>query len=889
MAEERPRPSPEELLHRVQEAEKKENRGKLKIYLGAAPGVGKTYEMLHDALQEREKGLDVVIGVIESHGRTEIESMLNEFEILPRKSIDYHGKQLTEFDLDLTLKRHPGLILIDEMAHTNAPGSRHAKRWRDIKEVLDRGIDVYTTLNVQHIESLNDDITQIIHAPIKETVPDSMIEIADTIEVVDIPPEELLKRLHEGKVYIPKQAALAAEHFFRKGNLISLRELALRITAEHVGAEVLLYRQGEGIKHIWPIKDKILVCVGPNPESLKLIRAAKRMANSLQAKWIAVYIDKPQLQSSGQKRNNAIQNLRLAEQLGAEIRVLTGFDIVKELLNFAREQNVTQIMLWKHIRTRWRDWLRPSLADEIVRQSGEIDVYIMTGVASNIPTKKSTKQTKPFPWKMYAFAIGIITICTIINFIIQPYLAPSNLIMVYLLGVTVIACYGQIGPSITASVLSVLLFNFWFSNPYYNATVPTQFGNLFTLIVMLLVTQVISHLTILLRRQAESAHLTQHQTTALYTLSRQLSNSRGTDKLLDAGTKYIADYFNCDVLALLPKNNHLEIHSTDKSVDQLDVKEQGIAQWVYELGQMAGLGTDTLSFSHALYMPLLASQGSIGVLRIYPKTQLLLTPEEMRLLEACVNQIALALEVDRLQDQQTKKELETVVDDVRARLLHSVSHDLRTPLLAVMAGASNLMELGEKLDGKKIKQTGSDIYFETEQLSRLINNLLQITYLESHNVKLQIQPSSLEDVINLVIKTSSKKLQNRAVIINLPRELPLIPFDRTLIQEVFFNLIDNAVKFTPVGSPIEVETVLQSNDILINVSDHGPGIMPDELNKLFEKYYRGRMLTSERGLGLGLAICRSIVTAHGGEIWAENRKEGGVTFSFTLPLSATYF
>ena len=379
--------NPEKLLQLVQDEANKEKRGKLKIYLGAAPGVGKTHTMLHDALPEREKGLDVVIGVVESHGREEINEMLKEFEILPKQIVDYKGIKLQEFDLDAGLSRSPGLMLIDEMAHTNAPNLRHTKRWQDIKEILDRGIDVYTTLNVQHIESLSDSVSKIIYAPIKETVPDSMIEMANTIELIDIPPEELLKRLQEGKVYIPEQANLATEHFFRKGNLIALRELALRVTAEWVDVKVLLYRQDKGIKEIWPTKDKILVCVGPNHESLKLIRAAKRLATGLQAKWIAVYIDTPQLQSSAKKRSNAIQNLRLAEQLGAETHILSGVEIVKEVMIFAREQNVTQIMIWKYIHTRWIDWFKRSLADEIVRYSGEIDVYIMTGESSEIQTQ----------------------------------------------------------------------------------------------------------------------------------------------------------------------------------------------------------------------------------------------------------------------------------------------------------------------------------------------------------------------------------------------------------------------------------------------------------------------------------------------------------------------
>ncbi|EKD54288.1 MAG: hypothetical protein ACD_60C00100G0025 [uncultured bacterium] len=717
------RPRPEKFLKQIQDEEQKEKRGKLKIYLGAAPGVGKTHEMLQDALPIRKKGLDVLIGVVESHGRREIEHLIKNFEILPRKIVHYRDKQLLEFDLDAALQRHPGLILVDEMAHTNAPNLRHKKRWQDIQELLDRGIDVYTTLNVQHIESLNDDVAQIVHATIKETVPDSMIEMADTIELVDIPPDELLKRLQEGKVYIPEQAKLAVGNFFRKGNLIALRELALRTTAERVGAEVLLYRQGEGIKHIWPTKDKILVCVGPRSESLKLIRAARRMATSLQAEWIAVYVDTPKLKASEEIRNQAVQNLRLAEQLGAETRMLTGFDIVKEVMNFAREQNVTQIMIWKSVRTRWHDLWRRNLADELLRHSGEIDVYVMTGDESK-PEKIPAVRSHLIPWRTYGFAIGFVVLATVIDFVLFPFLSTSNLIMVYLLAAITVALLGKIGPSVLTSILSVFVCDFFFIPPFYSFAI-SDVEYLFTLIVVLIVTQVISHLTVLTRAQAHSARLIENQTSALYTLSRQLASTRGANKLIAIGVQYIAKLLNCEVIALLPEKDRLKIQQKDKEELQLSDKEQSVAEWVYDLGQMAGFGTDTLSFCEALYIPLLASQGPIGVLRIYSKGGWLFTPEQMRLLEACANQIALALEVDRLQEKRKAKELRKEADYMRNALLQSVSQDMRAPLISVLAKANSLIELGDTLQGDNIKKLGKEIYTEIEKLNQMLNQFLK--------------------------------------------------------------------------------------------------------------------------------------------------------------------
>lgn len=637
---------PERFLRRIKE-EDHGNRGKLKIYLGAAPGVGKTHEMLHDALHARQKGLDVVIGIVESHGRKEVESYRKYFETLPKQTIEYHGKQLQEFDLDGALARNPGLILIDEMAHTNAPGLRHEKRWQDIKELLDRGIDVYTTLNVQHIESLNDDVSYIIHAPVRETVPDSMLELADVIELVDIPPEELLQRLEEGKVYFPEQASIAKDHYFRKGNLIALRELALRVTAQRVGKEVLLYRQGQGIQHIWPTKEKILVCVGPGLQSVKLIRAAKGMATSLQVDWMAVYVETPR-RVSLENRNSAILNLRLAEQLGADTRVLTGFDIVKEVMTFAREQNVTLIMIWKNIRLRLRDLFLRNLADEVVRQSGEIDVYIMTGRRDDKKVEHPAYPEPPAAWSAYLATVSIVLVATILNFLLYPYLNSSNLIMIYLLGITVIALYGVTGASILSSVLSVLAYDFFFIPPFYSFAVKDM-QYFFTLVVMLIVTLIISHLTILTRRIAKSASFLQQQTEALHTLSRKLAVERGLENILKTSVGYLSVTFKSDVNVLLPDNSHLSVYASSGEHALLDTKEKSVAQWVFELGQSAGLGTNTLPASHSLYVPLQTSKSVLGVLQIHPHhKEKLFTPEEMNLLEECAVQLALSLEVDLL-------------------------------------------------------------------------------------------------------------------------------------------------------------------------------------------------------------------------------------------------
>lgn len=874
---------PEELLRRVQAEERKEQRGKLKIYLGAAPGVGKTYNMLQDAHAKRKQGLDIVVGIIESHGRKDIENLIRGLEVLPLKAIEYKGKRLEEFDLDGALQRSPGIILIDEMAHSNIPGLRHAKRWQDIKELLDRGIDVYTTLNVQHIESLNNDVSGIIHAPIKETVPDSMIDMADTIELVDLPPEDLLTRLQDGKVYFPSQAQIAKDRFFRKGNLIALRELALRVTAERVGAQVLLYRQGQGIKHIWSSSEKILVCVGSNPESLQLIRAARRLATSLQVPWIAVYVDPQRIKVSDDERNKAIKNLRVAEQLGAQTTILNGIDLVTEILRYAREQNVTLIMIWKHIRSRWQELLHRQLADEIIRHSQEINVYIIT---ADFPVSQPKINWLHLPL-LYVYFISVVSVVftTLLSFMLVRVMNTQSISLLFLIDVVLISLLGRAGPALLTGILSVCAYS-WFFYPFlFNISI-TNIEYLAILILLVVLIQIISNLAIIVKRQAVTARISERKATALHRLNRELASTRGVNKLLEIGAKYIAEFFTSEVMVLLPVQHQLTVVVRIDTDKQLDAKEQGVAQWVFDLGQMAGFGTDTLPQSDAIYVPLLASKGTMGVLRIKPKfPEKLFTREQMNFLDTCANQIALTLEVDELQEQRKQRELEQQIDHTRNVLLQSVSQDLRAPIAAIMLTASTQMQSAKSLPPQRIQELGQTIYNETEQLSRLINNLLQITYLESSTIELQKQPNSLKELITKVIQDSREKLGATPVYIQISNDLPLVPFDKVLMEAVMLNLLDNAIKFAPAEKTIEIIAVQTNNFVIVSVSDRGPGIYDDEVSKLFEKFYRGRMLTSKRGLGLGLAICRMIVEAHGGKIWAENRDGGGSVFKFSLPLT----
>ncbi len=872
------RPTPDQLLASIKEEESHEQRGKLKIYLGAAPGVGKTYTMLKDAKALLTQGTDVVIGIIEAHGRKDIEMLSHELESIPRLTIDYKGRQLTEFNIDATLQRDPAAVLLDEMAHTNVQGSRHNKRWQDIKEILDRGIDVYTTLNVQHIESLNDVVSRIIAARIQETIPDLILDMADTIELIDLPPEDLLKRLKEGKVYFAEQAEIAREHFFQKGNLIALRELALRVTAERVGAQVLWHRQGKGTERIWPSKDKILVCIGSKPESTKVIRAARRMAATLQAHWIVAFVEAPDIEPHD--RNMAIRNLRLAEQLGAETRTIHATDIVKEIMTFAHEHNITRIMIGKSSHSGWKSIFLRGLTNEFIRQSGEIDVYVVRGDPDNnkpTPVVRPPKTRKPL--STYGAALAIIALVTFLIVILRPYIMERSIIMFYLLGVIMVAWFGQMGPSILASVLSVVLYDVFF------ISTPFSF-DFITPLVMLLVAQLISHLTVINKQQAISALDSEKKINLLNRLSRKLSATRGIDNLLAKAVQYISEEFNSEVMALLPEGSHLKIRAVFKGDDFLSDKEFSIAEWVYDLGQSAGLGTETLTSSQAMYIPLLASKGVVGVMRVRPMQpdNSPPDPEQMHLLEACTHQTALAVEVDRMQEQNKKLELQNETDRMRTIFMQSVSQDLHVPVITIMTDATELANMTEDIDISKIKTLSDNIYSESEHLNRLITNLLQIAYLEAHPVTLKIKHYTLSKAIATVVKILEKRLGIMPVYINIPVNFPKIPFDRVFMQEVFKNLIDNAIKYTSDNKPIEISALIENDKAVISVADHGKGLSPYEMDKLFDKFYRGQEYVTDRGMGLGLTICRSIIKAHGGEIWAELRKGGGAVFRFTLPL-----
>jgi len=877
------RPDPDQLLRQVHENEERSNQGKLKIFFGAAPGVGKTYAMLEAAHEKKAEGSTVLVGIVETHRRRETEVLLEGMEVLPRIKSQYRGKTLEEFDLDAALSRKPHIILVDELAHTNAPESRHKKRWQDVMELLEAGIHVYTTINVQHIESLNDVVSKITKVNIRETVPDSIIDRADEIELIDLPPDDLLQRLKEGKVYLPDQAAAAVENFFRKGNLIALRELALRRTADRVDEQMQNYRRDKGIKEIWPAGDRILVCIGYNPRSVRLIQAARRLAAGLRAEWIAVHVEAPShVRPTEEELKQLADHMRLAESLGAEITTLSGQRLSEEILLYARSRNVSKIIVGKPSHSRWKDKIFGSPLDEIVRGSGDIDVHVISWDANeNHQHSKSVVAHRPSYRKEWLLSIFTVASCTGVAALMFPYFERMDIVMVYLLGVVITATRTSTWPSFFTVLLSVAAFDFFFVPPYYTFAV-SDIRFFVTFIVMFVISFVISRLTLRVRRQAEASRIRERRTAALYNLSRDLVRERDTKRLGEIALKHISEVFDSQAAILIPdEQNRLIAFLNGTSVFAPDQQELSVAQWVYEHRQPAGRGSDTLPGAKALYIPLIGSTGAVGVLGVLPHIASdVFEPEKFHYLEAFANQTAIALERCFLAESAHQALLKAETESLRNTLLSSISHDFRTPLSAITGAATAMLQDGVEMDSQSQRELLQTIQEEADRLNRIIRNVLNMSRLESGTLKINKEWQSLEEIVGVVINRLGNRLNDHPLTVKFPGNLPLIPFDGLLIEQVFTNLFDNALKYTPAGTPLELSATESLYTVTVELADRGPGIPKGEEERIFEKFVRGR--ASGGGVGLGLTICRTIINAHGGAIWAENRPGGGAVFRFTL-------
>jgi two-component system sensor histidine kinase KdpD len=877
------RPDPDTLLARVKEKESQAKRGRLKVFLGACAGVGKTYAMLEAAQRLKRDNIEIVAGYVESHGRAETDALLEGLEALPSRWVEYRGAKLREFDLDAALARKPAVLLVDELAHTNSPGSKHAKRWQDVKALLDAGISVLTTLNIQHIESQNDLVAQITRVVVRETVPDALLEEADDVELVDLPPDELLQRLQEGKVYVPEQIERARESFFRKGNLIALRQLALRYTAERVDRQMQAYRKDQAIATAWPGAERLLVCVGPSPQSAKVVRAAKRMAMRLHAELIAVYVETPAVASLPHvDRERVVQTLHLAEQLGAETATLTGEDLPDVILRYARERNASKIVIGKPGSWSWRTWIAGSPVDRLARQSGEIDIYVIKGAVEEVE-KSEPAPARPFTWAKYGWSLGTVALCTLISAALFHRLAEANLVMVYLAGVVLVATKFGRGPSIMASILSVLAFDFFFVPPTLTFAVSDS-QYILTFVIMLAVALVVSTLAVRSRQQAESATERERRTSALYSMSRELASTQGMEELAVVARRHVEDVFHGQAgIYLAATDGKVE---PVKSADGEGIDERGVAQWVFDHKQNAGLGTRTLPGSRSINVPLAVGDRVIGVLGFVPRDAAgFLVPQQMQLLETFATQTAVALERERLAQQAGESRVQIEAEKLRNTLLSAISHDLRTPLAAIQ-GATTLLVSSPNVDPGVRLDLLMSIHEEVEYINRMVTNLLNLTRLESGKVEIRKELQALEEIVGTVTDLLEKRLKDRPLKISIPADLPMIPVDAPLVQQVLFNLLDNAVQHTLSGTSIEISAAVEAGAVRVEVADRGPGIRPGEERKIFDKFYRVTAEGKRSGMGLGLALCEAIVRLHGGRIWAENRPEGGAAFRFTLPLEA---
>ena len=881
------RPDPDELLKNIQAEETR--RGRLKIFLGYVAGVGKTYAMLEAAHQRKLQGLDVVVGYIETHKRAETEALVHGLDVLPRKQVEYRGVTLPEMDVDGVIARHPQLVLVDEFAHTNAPGSRHAKRYQDVQEILAAGIDVYTTLNIQHLESLNDIVAQVTGVIVRETIPDRVIDEASEIEVIDLPPDELLVRLNEGKVYVPDQAARAIQKFFRKGNLTALREMSLRRAAERVDDQMRSYMQTRAIQGIWAAGERLLVCISPSPLSERLVRTTRRLADELNAEWIAVYVETPQFASMSQEKRDRIAGiLQLAEDLGARSYTLSSgstMDSVSQtILDLAHKNNVTKIVAGKPLRPRWQEILRGSLVDNLIHKSGDIDVYVVTSTDQpSFPTDESPLKLHS-PLTQYFLGVFLVVVATAIGYLIGGKIEATNLVMIYLLAVVIAAIYLGRGPATLASILGVLAFDFLFVAPYFTFSVSdTQY--IITFIGLFFVGLVISQLAARASEQAQAARQREAETAELYDLSRDLASSSDVESILSVFQKHLEQTFSRTVAILLPEGSHLVTRAISNNMT-LNTEELAVADWVYRRTEPAGRHTNTLPAAQLRYLPLRTSKGVVGVLGVGKpnNTNTDLTSAQRRLMEAFSNQGAQAIERAQLEEQNRQIVLLQSAEKLQNALLNSISHDLRTPLVAITGALSALDENYMELDVPARNTLIENARGEADRLNRLVGNLLNMTRIESGAIKLRLEPGDIQDLIGTALEQLGNRIEQHQIKVDVPANFPLISMDFILMVQVIVNLLENAVKYSSKDSRIEISAALNDSSARLKIMDRGVGIPSDDLSRVFDKFYRVQRPESVSGTGLGLSISKGIVEAHGGHIHALNREGGGTILEVELPL-----
>ena len=868
------RPDPDLLLARVREEEDTRARGRFKLFFGAAPGVGKTFSMLEAAAARRMEGIDVVIGIVETHGRKDTLRLTDGFEAMPLRTFEHRGTALEEFDIDAAMQRHPALLLVDELAHTNAPGSRHAKRWQDVHELLGAGIDVYSTLNVQHVESLNDVVAQITGITVRETVPDSVIAEADEIELVDVSPEVLIERLRDGKVYLPEQAARALDRFFRKGNLLALRELALRQTANRVDADMRGWMRRSGIVGTWAATDRVLVCIDSGDRQHQLVRRGARLAEALNAEWLALSVE-PVVAGgfSDEERAAVAETLRLAESLGARAVALNGDRVADAIATFVEVNNITRLVVGQP-RTRsflHRFWRRPSVLNALLQRVTNVDVLVVSDQVATEGTPPPRRRLPPPPTLGYAWAAGTVGVVTAIGILLRSRVSTTDIAMLYILGIAVVGSRARYRPALMASVLAIAAFDLCFVPPFYTFAV-SDADYVLTFVMMLVVAILVSRITSMLKAQADAAQSREGRTAAAFALSADLSAAREPVEIVRALARHS--------MSVIPGTASVTVRATDGTFNSDD----GVERWAYEHRQMAGQGTQTLPASPALYLPLVASDTALGVVRLTPiDARDVADPVRRQLLESFASQAAIALERVELAAGTQQARVEVEAERLRTSLLSSLSHDLRTPLGAIEGAASSLVDTGESLSPDVRRDLAQTIVEESRRMTRMVGNLLDMIRVETGALSVHQEWQPLEEVVSVALIRMDERLKGRMVTVDLPLTLPLVCIDGILIEQVLINLLENAVKYSPAGTPIELSASATRDHVIIAIADRGYGIPAGQEQTIFDKFHRVDHSASTPGVGLGLTICRGIVLAHDGRIWAERRPGGGMIFRVALP------
>lgn len=872
-------------------------RGKLTIFLGAAAGVGKTYKMLETAHDRLAEGFDVAVGYVETHGRSETDALLEGLPVVPRKNMDYRGRQFSEMDLDELLKRRPQIALVDELAHTNIPGARHNKRYQDVEELLSAGINVYTTLNIQHLETMNDIVAQITGVIVKETVPDRVLETAFQIHLVDIPPEELIQRFKEGKVYVPDQATDALKKFFRPGNINALRELAMRYAAQRVDHQLESYMQMHGIAGPWPAAEKLMVCISASPFSAQLLRVAKRIANGLQAELLAVYVETPRrFPATEAERDSLAKNIRLAEDLGAQIVNMTGDDIAEEIIDLARKRNVSQIIMGKPEHTRMWELINGSVVDRVIRYSKGLSVHVIPGdinkIEQPITKHKDHKRQedtvhKPGASDIYPYLLSIIMIIalTIALLSTKGYLGLVNVSLLYLLPVVISANRWGTKPGLFSSLVGIIAFDFLFVPPVFSFTV-ADIKYLLSFAIYVFVALLTAKLSARLKRQIINSRLRENRTSALYGLSRDIAAVDTLDTVLRGIAKKVGEAIEADISLLLPDGNtNLSLQASYGNTDYLDQSELAVASWVLERGQKAGKGTGTLEGANALYYPMITEQGIQGVLGVrFQQDTNSIDQERMRLLEAFVGLAAMAINRIKLAEEARRVSNLAESERLRTALFNSISHDLRTPLASIIGAVTSLMQGDCVYTPSARDDLLQTVYQGADRMNRFVNNLLDMARLEAGVLKLNKDLADIQDIIGVAVSRMDAQLDQRSFSMTIDPDLPMVEVDFVLIEQVLVNLLDNALKYSESNNAVSIYAGLSGGIVLVTVANEGPTISVDDLDRIFDKFYR---LSSPRlvsGTGLGLAICKEIIELHGGRIWAENKDSWGVLINFVLPV-----